>query len=299
MGKDYNSYLQFLAAEYNVLYIGKKSKNDFDEALSYFKSSGKMDLEEIGAVNIASTLSKYSIDVVIMDSQENDIVVTRFYDSIRKYNPDIMIMLLLNQKQCKDICNTMLDVDMTVSYPIDMQQFYKRLFVLVSAPYTIKSIGRRDIVLKQTNVVEDSMDKFFDRYEGSSLFLADDLTDIVNDLKGGELSYEILANISEKLDEIASIFSKTKQTADVSPIFLELSKYIKELKLDEIKPENLKGFDYLYEILNDVSVYLLDMFVDRIFKDVYVFEYSLKNNIEFMQNKLSDVQEDEGELDFF
>ena len=45
----------------------------------------------------------------------------------------------------------------------------------------------------------------------------------------------------------------------------------------------------------------MDMFVDRIFKDVYVFKHSLKNNIEFMQNKLKgrSEDEDESELEFF
>jgi hypothetical protein len=43
----------------------------------------------------------------------------------------------------------------------------------------------------------------------------------------------------------------------------------------------------------------MDMFVDRIFKDVYIFEYSLHNNYEFMKNKLSGNSEDESELEFF
>ncbi len=44
----------------------------------------------------------------------------------------------------------------------------------------------------------------------------------------------------------------------------------------------------------------MEMFVDRIFRDVYVFQDSMQSNIEFMENKLKGKEdEDEGELDFF
>jgi hypothetical protein len=44
----------------------------------------------------------------------------------------------------------------------------------------------------------------------------------------------------------------------------------------------------------------MDMFVDRIIQDVYVFEHSLENNIEFMKiNLFPGDAPDTSELDFF
>ena len=118
-------------------------------------------------------------------------------------------------------------------------------------------------------------------------------------INNGNLSHDFFINISQKLDEVSDVFSKTKETNSVSVVFLELSDYLKKLNLEDIKPKNLQAFDYLSNILSDVSMYLLDMFVDRIFKDVYLFKDSLQNNVEFMKNALEGVEENEGKLDFF
>jgi hypothetical protein len=300
MGKDYNTYLQFLAAEYNVMYIGKDSEDLFDGVASYFNSSSKMDINENILEKLSLTLSKRGTNLVIIDVKDNDELAIGFYKEIREYSEDILIMLMFDPEKYRMLFEIIPLVDITVSYPVDKDLFYKRLFTLLGIPYAIKSIGRREIVLKHINVKEESIDKFFDTYEGSSLFISDDLADMVNALNAGELSNEFFDEIANKLDAVANIFSKSDEAKSVTPIYQELASYLRELDVTKIEPQNLKGFDYLAEILSDVSVYLLDMFVDRIFKDVYVFEHSLENNIEFMKNKLQgSEEEDSGELDFF
>jgi len=300
MGKDYSNYLQFLAAGYNILYIGKDSETIYDESSSYFKSSSKVDINDEILKKITAILTKRHINIVVIDVPDNDEHVINFYNAIRAFDDEILIMLMFNPKEYRKLFEIVPEVDATVSYPITKNTFDKRLFTVLSRTYAMNSIGRRDIVLKQDSVTEDSMEKFFDTYEGSSLFIADDLVDMVNDLNAGNLTHNFFVNIAEQLDKVADIFSKAEQTSSVTPIYEELAIYIRELDLETIEPANLKGFTYLSEILSDVSVYLMDMFVDRIFKDVYVFEHSLENNIEFMKNALSPTSEDdESELEFF
>ena len=72
-----------------------------------------------------------------------------------------------------------------------------------------------------------------------------------------------------------------------SPVFEDLASYLREIDLESIEPQNLEGFTYLSNILRDTSLYLMEMFVDRILRDVYVFQDSMQSNIEFMENKLS------------
>ncbi|ADN09023.1 hypothetical protein Saut_0974 [Sulfurimonas autotrophica DSM 16294] len=301
MHKDYSAYIQFLAADYNILYIGKENENLIDKISSYFKTLSKITMNENMLNKIATTLSKRDINVVVIDAKENETLANQFFQRIHEYDSDIITILLFDSKQYEKLSETIYFVDAVIFYPIIEQLFYKKLFSVLSTPYAIKSIGRREIAIKQDVVKENSIDKFFDTYEGSSLFIADDLTDIVMRLNAGELSQELFSQIAEKLDDVANIFSKSSQTISITPIYQELASYLRNIKIQEIKPEHLKAFDYLSEILSDVSVYLLDMFVDRIFKDVYIFEHSLENNIIFMKSQLEGKEDDEdnSELEFF
>ena len=73
------------------------------------------------------------------------------------------------------------------------------------------------------------------------------------------------------------------------------------MTLEAIAPASLHGFNHLSAIIEDTNANLMDMFVDRIFKDVYVFEHSLRSNIKFMENVLTPNVNlsDESELEFF
>jgi len=298
MSKNYGVYLEFLAAEYNILYIGQDSVEMYNKISAYFMSSAKRDINQVELENIALTLSKHNINIVILDSRGYDKIVEEFYKAIRKVDEDIYIVLIYNYKKYKDFFKIVPFVDITLNYPVDENLFYKKLFTVMSASYAMKSIGRREIVLKKEGVNEEAIDRFFDIYEGSSLFIADELAEIVDSLGSGLLSKELFLLISKKLVEIEDIFTQNSQINSVAPIFKELSQYLKELDLDSIEAQNLKAFDYLSDILNDISIYLMDMFVDRIFKDVYVFEHSLKSNIDFMKITLAG-NESNSEVDFF
>jgi len=300
MYKDYSTYIQFLTADYNILYIGKANENLIDKISSYFNTSSKITINENIFNKISTTLSKRNINIVVIDAKDNEVLANKFFQQIHEYNSEIITILLFDPKQYETLSETIYFVDAVIFYPIIEQLFYKKLFSVLSTPYAIKSIGRREIAIKQDIVKESAIDKFFDTYEGSSLFIADDLTDIVTQLNSGELSQELFNQIADKLDDVANIFSKTKETSSVTPIYQELAVFLRNIKLEDIQVQNLQAFNYLSEIISDVSVYLLDMFVDRIFKDVYIFEHSLKNNINFMKNKLQGKEDEEnGELDFF
>ena len=301
MSKDYSKYLQFLASEYNILYVGKDSQMIYDKISEYFLSASKVDVNIQILEKINTVLTKRHINVVVFDVKDNNPLIGDFLKAIQSFNEEIMTLLMFEPKEYRKLFDVVPQVDISISYPIEEDMFQKKMFTLLSRGYALNSIGRREIILKSERVTEDSMDNFFDTYEGSALFLSDDLMEIVKNLNDGNLSHQFFVNIAQKLDEVADIFSKIEQTDSVTVIYEDLASYLRNLDLEKIEPENLAGFTYLSEILSDVSIYLMDMFVDRIFKDVYVFEHSLKNNIEFMENKLKgkNENEDESELEFF
>ncbi|MCD6432459.1 MAG: hypothetical protein J7L21_00315 [Sulfurimonas sp.] len=301
MSKDYGKYLQFLASEYNILYIGKDSQVIYDKTSEYFLSASKVDVNVQILEKMNTILTKRHINVVVFDVKDNNPLIGDFLKAVQSFDDEIMTLLMFEPKEYRKLFDVVPHVDISISYPIEEDIFQKKIFTLLSRGYALNSIGRREIILKQESVTEDSMDKFFDTYEGSALFLSDDLMDIVKNLNDGNLSQHFFVNIAQRVDEVAGIFSKAEQTDSVTVIYEDLASYLRSLDLEKIDPKNLSGFTYLSEILSDVSIYLMDMFVDRIFKDVYVFKHSLKNNIEFMENKLKgrSEDEDESELEFF
>jgi len=301
MNKNYGKYLQFLASEYNILYVGRDSEEIYDTVSGYFLSASKVDVNEEILGKINTILTKRHINIVVFDVKDNNPLVAEFLQAIQSFDSEMMTLLMFEPKEYKKLFDVVPKVDITISYPIDKEVFEKKLFTLLSRSYALNSIGRREIILKQERVTEDSIEKFFDTYEGSALFLADDLMDIVKNLNDGNLSHPFFVNIADRLDEVAAIFAKAEQTKSVTPVYEELASYLRNIDLEGIAPQNLSALNYLSEILSDVSVYLMDMFVDRIFKDVYLFKDSLDNNMQFMKAKLEGKNEDEddSELEFF
>jgi len=71
------------------------------------------------------------------------------------------------------------------------------------------------------------------------------------------------------------------------------------LDLSLIEPSSLHAFDYLCAIIDDTNAYMMEMFVDRVFKDVYIFQHSFENNLRFMKDAIMLNENDESELEFF
>jgi len=301
MDKEYSDYLKFLASDYNILYIGDDFELIYDEVSLSFLSSSSLEVSNKNLKNLNIFLKKRDIDIVIFNLNNNEELILKFFNVIKDFNNEIMTFLIFKQQAFKNLFELISSVDIILSYPINKNIFQKKLFTLLSSSYTLNSIGRKEIKFKEENISEDSIDDFFDIYEGSALFLADEFKDIVKKLDAGNISNHFFMKIAQELDEVANIFSNNKHTISVTIIYENLASYLRNLDLETIEAQNLSGFTYLSEILDDVSLYLINMFVDRIFKDIYVFEQSLINNIEFMKNKLLGIDEDndESELEFF
>jgi len=292
----FSKYLRFLGVKYNILFLGKIDMDIYNEISHNFMTSAIRDLNEREVLHIDITLLNHNINLVVIDSFDNEELAYSAYNKIKEFNSAIPLILLY-KKECKGNIYSILDkCEAIQSHPVDKTALCKKIFTALTLPYAIKSIHRREIVLKQNqNLTEEAIDKFFDTYEGSSLFISEDLADIVIELNSGNLDKSILEKSAKILDEVANIFSKTDQTASVVKTFNKLSTLLREIDLNKIEPQNLKAFSYLSAILSDISTYLMDMFVDRIFKDVSVFEYSLENNILFMQNTLEGIDDKNSE----
>ena len=147
-------------------------------------------------------------------------------------------------------------------------------------------------------------EEFLDTYEGEILFLSQDLEEIIEAIGTQSADKETFILLSEKLLEVGDVFLSSTYTQHVAPIFKLFSEYIEQLDVDDFMQYS-DAREYLKEIISDINNYINFYFVQRIFSDVYLFQDSLKNSIEFLQRAYScdigecDSDDDGSELDFF
>jgi len=146
MSKEYGKYLQFLASEYNILYIGKDSQDIYDEISEYFLSTSKVDINTKILEKIDTILTKRHINVVVFDAKDNNPLIADFFKAIDSFNEEIMTLLMFEPKEYKKLFDVVPYVDMNISYPIEKERFQKKLFTLLSRSYALNSIGRREII---------------------------------------------------------------------------------------------------------------------------------------------------------
>ncbi len=297
--KQYSHYLPFLAQNYNILLLSNKHYDSFDEVSHLFSSGAQRNTHQSEFDNITITLIRNKTDIVLLDATEDSENAKRFLEALRKHNDRVVIVTIIGRESVPLFMEFATLSDHLLFDSFSIEELKAKLVQIVSVFYTIMSIGRREINLKSGSSDLSNLVNFLDFYEGSSLFIVDELMELNQRFKAGEFSKELLNEMGGKILEISEIFSKNELLIRVAPIFKELGDFLNQLEFSTLQPSGLKGFDYLSNIIDDLNKNMMDIFVDRIFHDVHVFEDSLKNNIEFMKNCLYTHSDDQSELDFF
>ena len=147
------------------------------------------------------------------------------------------------------------------------------------------------------------VEEFLDTYEGEVLFLSQDLENMVEEIQGDDFSQDTLRLLTQKLEDVSDVFLSSTYTQHVSPVFKEFAQYVQGIECDDFKKFK-DAQEYLCEIVSDVNKYINLYFVERTFCDVYLFQDSLKNSIDFLSRSYAcdlgeNVADDGSELDFF
>ncbi len=300
ISKQHSHYLQFLAQKHNILLLSNNNYEAYNRMPKFFNNAIHRNMQDVELDNINITLMSNKIEIVILDTTQDAKKAKDFYNALQGYNNRIVVLSIVDKNFNADVIDLVELSDNIIFDTFDKFALKGKLVEMLSVFYTVLSIGRRDISLKSGVSDVKDIGEFLDTYEGSSLFIVDELIELNQKLKDGELSRELLDKIGNKSFEIADIFSKNKLLSEVSPTYKDLGDFLKNLDFSTIEPSGLKAFDYLSNIIDDLNKNLMDMFVDRVFQDIHLFIYSLENNINFMKETLlPDSNEDYGELDFF
>ena len=133
------------------------------------------------------------------------------------------------------------------------------------------------------------------------MFINEDLTVELEALKNLDMSKEVFSNISASLIKLANVMKKNINLVHLGTLFFEFSQFLDAIEIDKIEPSKYSAFDYLSHIIEDLTLYIDELFVYRLFKDVKVFEDSMSNNISYFEAELYGLEIDSNSdnLEFF
>lgn len=189
-----------------------------------------------------------------------------------------------------------------VILPINEESFGEKLYNVLSINETNKLLKSKEKIINKykDDETNTNINEFLDKYHGSIMFLNDDLNENCNRLKDLEVSEELFKEISTNVLKLNGILKYNKSFTKLSATFEQLSDFLTQLDLSSISAENYSAFDYLTTIVEDITIYLDELFVYKLFKDVHVFEDSLENNIKYFEDSLCNkIEEDDDNLEFF
>jgi DNA-binding response OmpR family regulator len=194
-----------------------------------------------------------------------------------------------------------------VKFKTITQEITKKQIPITKSPY------QKAVEKKETQEVKTSVKEFMEKIKvqdpDSYDFLEkqkETLFDILNDMADNyELfsyknyndvdSYELLIASIFKLYSTLEFFDKVQKTA--TQIF-NLGNILQDIEIENLNEEQLEAFDILEFLINDIKQYILDMFIEENVQDINYFHDSLKENIQTFQDALSQIEDDDDEIEF-
>jgi len=289
-------YLNILAKNNNILLLSDNPYPAFDAIRDNFAISVHHNMQQEELNNIHATLLHHKINIILLDATSSSPKAKEFYHEIKVHNPRILVISILDVETAYNAVKMTQNSDIAIFAPFTLEEFKGKLFDVLSIIYTILSIGKHHV---SPITKENDIEAFLNTQSGAILFIVDQLTEINIALENGELSHEILIDISTNLKKISDIFSLNDSFSKLIPNFTELIEFIESIKFDRLEASTLKYFDYLANIIEDVNVSMMHLFDKKIISDISMCQLSLKRNIELLKNLFNKEIDVTSHLEFF
>lgn len=300
MNVQYKGYLGVLAHKKRIVIFDDNTVilKTQPNILNAFETYNCYAANDITDAHITSILTQAKVDVIIIESADPAEVV-RICRHITQFDWSIALIVIIPEgalvpeyREANVIADTM------ICRPLNDEILIQKIVTALAAKQTMIQLS---LSLGLESLLDDQEDieTFKRTFEGNILLLCETLQDRAQRLEYGELSHQIFSEIADDMDKISQIFGHHHYTRHVAKIFDNLSSYLRTYDFSNVDISTLEGFNYLTRIVEDIIVYVKDFFINRIFSDVYIFEHSLENSIEFMKNCLEKREDDESEMEFF
>jgi hypothetical protein len=148
---------------------------------------------------------------------------------------------------------------------------------------------------------DEKLEVFLDNHREKIASSVAQIEALSRQIKDNNMSKMVLLDISSELSKVAAIFQQHSAFSGVAPVIVALEKFLEIVNLTFSPQTPPKSLGYLANILDDFNQNLVDMFVDSLYSDVYIFEDSFISNITYMTNSLLGKEQvkDESELELF
>lgn len=292
-----NKFAQ-LASTATLLLIGIVD-DDVDAVINkYFNHKETMDITTSSLEILNQTLFEQFDIVLFSFTKESFDLYFQTHQSIPEHS-----IVLLTDELYLDFKSYLNLVFSTLLYPINEDLFLHKIYALLAIKEHENLLKTKEKILNKykTDTVNDNIDTFLDRYSGSIMFINDDLNDNLNRLKNLEMSKEVFSNISINLIKLKNVLEHNKSLVTISSMLLEFSQFLDAIKFETIEPSRYIAFDYLTKIIEDITIYIDELFVYKLFKDTKLFEDSIANNIGYFEAQLLGLNDDSDidNLEFF
>lgn len=230
-------------------------------------------------------------------------MITKLLNTLNTLVPNAKVLLVgeFKSELCDAFKNYFNNIEKVSIYDKASSLKYDIVILLSKDGLYIEQLILQNELLKLNHPDVTLVDNFLDKYSGSMMFINDDLNEDLEKLKDLDISKETFKSISTNLTNLSMIFQKEKKLEHMSKLFLEFGHFLEHLDFDIIEPSNYSAFDLLTTIIEDLKLYMNEMFVTKILKDVYIFEDSMQNNINYFEAKLFgfEVSNEDEDLEFF
>lgn len=294
---NYLNFISLLAKTRHLLvYDDGELIKHHKEVLDAFEGYRYNNLNDVTMAHLSNIFISVKIDMVLIYSKDYE-KVAYICQEISKHDKNIVITVVLCEQNSlsKEIANL---ADTILYEPFETETLHKKVSFALSAKLMLYEMTHT-INTHKKFLDETGIEEYLDAYEKDAKILLVTLGSLIARVESGELSHEFFCEIANEIERMGKIFTYHHYTAHVSMIFDEMAAFLRMYSFDDVELSALEGFDYLIEILKDMSSYLDNFFIKRIFSDVYVFEHSLQDSILFMINRLNNREDTKSELEFF
>lgn len=286
MFKQENSDLQYIVKNKNLLLYSDYKLKHLNTIFDMFNNVLVEEATEFTIENLNTTISKNSIDIIIVNTKN---LHNELYQTLLDIITYEEVYIFLCIKQGDEISDNLINLSNSVfTHSISEDLFSHKLYN--SMQNRILNVNSKNFELEESYV---------DSFEIEIIFIKDELIYISKQIDNGDISKNIFLRITQSINRINIIFEN----------YLIYSKKIKDsmkylsvlLEKTNCSTLNIDSFNYLSRIIEDISTFLDNYFIKRSFSDLYVVEDSMENSLKFLEISFTQDKnkEDGSSLEFF
>ena len=281
-----NKNLQYIVKNKNLLLFSDFKIKHLNKFFEMFNNTLIEEATEYTIENLNTTISKNSIDIIIVNTKsfQNELYQTLL--DIITYE-EIHILLCIDSKD--KISENLINLSNSVfTHSITTELFSHKLY---------SSIQNRIINLNTKDF--DVEESYVDSFEIEIIFIRDELIYISKQIDNGDLSQNIFSRITQSIIRINIIFENYLiYSKKIKDSMIYLSKLLEKTDSSNL---NIESFNHLSRIIEDISAFLDNYFIKRLFSDLYIVEDSMENSLKFLEISFNKDKnkEDGSSLEFF